>query len=164
MQDRSVADLPGELARRVVREERLLLTSVGAWGALGVVAGTAMWVAGRGRSARILVGIGRQAALWGSVDLAVAGFGARRSPPAPDSDGQARRRARRMAAITGANAVADVAYLAVAARLLRSPRRSPDALGAVVQAAFLLVVDARHAGRFVRLGRSGRSASRSTRP
>jgi len=156
--------VPGELGQRVVREERVLLTTVGTWGLVSVIAGTAMWLGGRSRSARLLVGVGRQAAIWGAVDLAVVGFGLRRSAAAPETDTEARRRAGRMAAITGVNAAADVAYLAGAAALLRRPERRPDGLGALGQAAFLLLVDARHARRFAGLWRGGRSAVPLTRP
>jgi hypothetical protein len=160
----ATAATPGELGRLVVREERVLLLTVGAWGLASVLAGAALWRSGRARPGTLLVGIGRQAAIWGAVDLAVAGFGARRSPAAPETDADARRRSARMAAITGANAVADVAYLAGAVAALRRPARRADGAGALAQAAFLLVVDARHARRFAALWRGRRSTPRLSRP
>jgi hypothetical protein len=164
-QGRPGGDAPaGDLGRCVAREERRLRTGVGAWGLLSVVAGTASWLAGHRRSSALLVGAGRQAVVWGALDLAVAVLGSRRSAEPPQTDAEARRRARRMAAITAANAVADVGYLAGSGWLLRSPRRRADALGAAAQAGFLLVVDIGQARRFARLWLRGASTSRPARP
>jgi hypothetical protein len=69
-----------------------------------------------------------------------------------------------MAALTSGNAVLEVGYVASGVRLMREPARRGDGLGIVVQSAFLLWLDARHAVRFAALARTDRSADAPDRP
>ncbi|WP_088318261.1 hypothetical protein [Kineosporia sp. R_H_3] len=99
--------------------------------------------------------VARQALGWGLVDLAIVGWGlrglrrARRTGLTPDA---ARARARRMARVTGVNAVLDVGYVASGVALAaRAPRRRGDGLGIAVQGLALLWLDVRHASAFRRL-------------
>lgn len=99
--------------------------------------------------------VARQALGWGLVDLAIVGWGlrglrrARRDGLTPDA---ARARGRRMARVTGVNAVLDVGYVASGVALaVRAPRRRGDGLGIVVQGLALLWLDVRHASAFRRL-------------
>ena len=108
-------------------EERLTQV-LGAWAAGSVLVGGALALDPRTRA------FGRQTALWGAVDGAIAYVGVR---------GRARRgptdlaRLRRVLLV---NAAADVGYLVTGAALLRTRWRG-DGAAVVVQAAFLLVLD-----------------------
>ncbi|MFN8184127.1 MAG: hypothetical protein U0R23_06870 [Candidatus Nanopelagicales bacterium] len=108
-----------------------LMRTLGAWSAVSVVGGAAVWAAGRSPQARAF---GRQTLAWGAVDAAIAGFGASR--PAPDP-----RRLRRILLI---NCVADLGYLALAAVAWRSGRTG-DGAAIAVQGAFLLALDSHYA-------------------
>jgi hypothetical protein len=142
------ASVQGMSSKDVVGQERELLFSLGLWAAASAVAGVLLVRAGRSRGRPALTGIGRQAVVWGLVDSGVVLWAARhRGRPAED-DAAARRRAARMLAVTGANAVADVGYLAAAVRVARDPRFRWDGIGMMPQAAFLLLLDARHAAGF----------------
>lgn len=152
---------PSTRGVEVVRAERGLLGVLAAWAGLSLVGGGPLWMLGRRHTAQgratlgtLLCGIGRQAVLWGAVDLAIALYGASRSKPAPSDDAAARRRAGRMALITGVNAVADVGYVAGGIVSGRTPARRGDGVGVVVQGLFLLVLDVQHTRRFRAIGRS----------
>lgn len=148
----------GGVAAGVRREERRLLGSLAVLAVTSIGAGVAVRRAVRARGAGgpladVASGVARQAVGWGLVDLAIAGWGARglvRSRRAgADDDVAAAARARRLARVTGANAVADVGYVVAGALLAaRSPARRGDGLGIVVQGAALLWLDVTHAWAF----------------
>lgn len=116
------------------------------WGALSVVAGTAMSALAARRDHRVLAGVGRQFAAWGAVDLAIAGVGSLSNRrPVTDASG-ALRSLRRLLVV---NAVLDIGYLAGAVALARRPALRGDAAGVAVQAVALLVLDVHHARRSV---------------
>jgi len=138
------------VAAQVASRERALLLSLGLWAVTSVATGVLLLRAGRARERPALTAVGRQTVGWGLADAGIALWGATRGRrPAPDDDAAARRRAVRLLGVTSANALLDVGYLAVAARLARDPRRRWDAAGMVPQAAFLLLLDTRHAAGFL---------------
>jgi len=110
---------------------RGLMRTLGAWSAVSVVGGAALWAAGRSPQAR---DFGRQTLAWGAVDAAIAGFGAVRPPAEP----------RRLRKILLLNCVADVGYLALAATVWRRGRTG-DGAAIAVQGAFLLALDSHYA-------------------
>ncbi len=151
------------LPQAVAAQERRLLTTLAAWSAVSTLGGLVLLAGGRrlragpgGGRAAVLTGLGRQAIAWGLVDAGIAAVGAGRAGgPEPD-DAAAAGRARRMARVTGVNAVLDVGYIAGGALLARRGARrvgagsgAGDGLGVVVQGAVLLWLDARHARRFL---------------
>ena len=120
-------------------EERLTQV-LGAWAAGSVVLGAALSLPPRTR------GFGRQTAVWGAVDgaIAYAGvLGRRRRGPTD------RVRLRRVLLL---NAGLDVGYLGVGAALARGRRvrgraYRGDGLAVLVQGAFLLLLDTTAAAR-----------------
>jgi len=146
----SGATTPSPLARQVAGRERALLLSLGLWAATSIAAGVPLLRAGRAHQRPALTAIGRQAVGWGLVDAGIALWGATRGRrPVAADDAAARRRAARLSAVTSANALLDVGYLAAAARLARDPRRRWDGVGMVPQAALLLWLDTRHSAGFL---------------
>jgi hypothetical protein len=113
--------------------EQRLAQILGAWAAGSVAVGLALAARPATR------GLGRQTALWGVVDGAIALVGSRRRaargtpPPA---------RLRRVLLV---NAVLDVGYVVTGTWLVRDGRWRGDGTAVVVQGAFLLVLDARAA-------------------
>lgn len=110
---------------------RGLLTTLGAWSAVSVVGGGALWAKGRTEFARRF---GRQTLAWGVVDAAIAGFGASR--PAPDPA--------RLRTVLLINCAADVGYLALGALAVKRGWRG-DGEAIFVQGAFLLALDSHYA-------------------
>lgn len=136
------------------------LTTALTWWAVGsvvaasVVAGGAAGLAGRRRGA--LVGFGRQTAMWGAIDGAIAGVGAvARRRRGVLTDDQAAAKARTLRTILLANAAADVGYVVGGVVLTAQTRRGGQVLGMgpgdglaiIVQGAFLLALDASQARR-----------------
>jgi hypothetical protein len=80
-------------------------------------------------------GFGRQTLVWGAVDGAIAGAGARRRASKGPTDPSRLRR------VLLVNAALDVGYVAAGAELVRRGRWPGDGLAVVVQGAFLLVLD-----------------------
>src|SRR4051812_28931590 len=89
--------------------ELRLLLSLGAWAVWSTGAGAVLWRLGRRDGERALGDAGRMTVAWGLVDGAVAAWGARRLRRPWSADGPAQ--ARRMALLTGANALLDVGYV-----------------------------------------------------
>jgi hypothetical protein len=168
----------------VRREERVLLATLSAWSVISVLGGAVVWWRARGttsRAGRAASAFGRQTAIWGLVDAVIAVRGLRGharassaarsamaagSPSGVQSSAQAaRRHGRRLAALTGANAVLDVGYAAGGAALAaRSARLRGDGVAVALQGVFLLWLDLRHAVRFldhVRRDGGGRGPERS---
>lgn len=116
------------LAAPTTVEERLTAV-LAAWGTASTVAGVALAVRPATR------GFGRQTAVWGFVDAAIAGVGvARRRTKGPTPAARLRR-------TLWLNAAADVAYLALGVGLRRSRRWRGDGAAVLVQGGFLLVLD-----------------------
>lgn len=116
----------------MIVEERLARV-LGAWAAGSVAVGgvLALWP-GTGRSTRQS---GRQTALWGLVDGAVALAGTRsRARRGPTDPGRLRR-------VLLVNAGLDVAYVGTGAWLASRTRWRGDGAAVVVQGVFLLVLD-----------------------
>lgn len=109
--------------------ERRLTQVLGAWAAGSLGVGGALAARSGTR------GFGRQTALWGAVDGAIALVGARRRASRGPTDP---RRLRRVLLV---NAGLDVGYLAAGMWLLRDGRWRGDGVAVLVQGAFLLVLD-----------------------
>ena len=124
----------GWTLEQVDERERTLGAVLGLWGAGSVVAGALV----RGAA-------GRQHALWGAVDGALAARGLLR---APDRRRDPCERAARLRRLLLVNSGLDVGYLALGAAL-RSRRlgaaRRGDGGAVLVQGAFLLGLDLWHA-------------------
>jgi hypothetical protein len=133
----------------VARQERGLLLSLGLWATLSMAVGVLLVRVGRARGRPALIGIGRQAVAWGLIDGGIALLGATRGGRTAADHDQARRRAARLFAVTGANALLDVGYLAGAVKIIRSSRFRWDGVRMLPQAAFLLLLDVRHAAGFL---------------
>ncbi len=120
--------------QHVDERERTLSAALGLWGAGSVVTGALV----RGAA-------GRQHALWGAVDGALAARGLLRAPDRGRGPGDRAARLRRLLLV---NAGLDVGYLALGAAL-RSGRlgtaRRADGGAVLVQGAFLLGLDLWHA-------------------
>jgi hypothetical protein len=132
-------------------EQRLLL-SLAAWSVWSTGVGGVLWRMGRRDRERALRDAGRMTVAWGLADGAVAGWGAwrlRRRAPAPAG------RARRMALLTGANALLDVGYVLAGVRLAARPRRRGDGAAVAVQGLFLLYLDTRYCLEFAAQARAG---------
>jgi hypothetical protein len=116
-------------------EERVT-AALGAWAVGSLAVGAALALDPRTR------GFGRQTALWGAVDGAIAYAGVRgRARRGPTDPARLRR-------VLLANAAADVAYLAAGVVVLqRRPQWRGDAVAVLVQASFLLLLDAGAADR-----------------
>lgn len=111
---------------------RQLLKTLGAWSAGSMIAGGALWSAGRTPAVR---SFGRQTAAWGAVDAAIAASASSR--PAPDTD--------RLRKVLLVNCLADVGYIGLGLWAWRSERFRADGAAVVVQGAFLLALDSHFA-------------------
>jgi hypothetical protein len=120
-----------------------------------VVLGSGIWLLGQTKKQERIKSFGRQTAMWGAIDAAIAGAGElsrqRRRPQTLEQQTQQRMRLRRVLAI---NALADVAYIAggiaVAKRDSAGTARrlnAGDGAAIVVQGAFLLALDTTFAVR-----------------
>ena len=142
--------------------EKTRLTSLlGAWGTASTATGTALALWGRATHRPQLAAFGRQTAMWGAIDSAIAGMGviseSRRAatddPASIDAD------RRKLQLLLKVNSAADVAYIAggtalVAATLATGRRRvagmsltTGDGIAIIVQGSFLLALDLTFARR-----------------
>jgi len=144
--------------------ERDLTRILAAWGAASTVLGSVVWGVGAGTGRPNVMRFGRQSAMWGLGDLAIATGGLlsrRRRGPVSDED--APSRARSLKTLLVVNAGADVGYIALGTAVLRrtTPRAEADGrswwgmgpgdgVAIIVQGAFLLVLDASFALRLTR--------------
>lgn len=126
-------------------EQRLLL-ALTAWAAWSTGAGAVMWRVGRRDGERALGDAGRMTLAWGLADGLVAGWGAWRGARGGPADPVARNR--RMALVTGANALLDVGYVATGVGLAARRRRRGDGVAVAVQGLFLLYLDTRYCLEF----------------
>jgi hypothetical protein len=149
----------GQAHRRVADAEQRLLVGLAAWSTWSVGVGATLWRVGRGDGGRAVTAAGRATLAWGVADAGVVGWGAwralrRRGGAVPAA------RARRLALLTGTNALLDVGYVAVGARLAaRTPRRG-EGLATACQGLFLLYLDTRYSLEFAALAhRAGPSSA-----
>jgi hypothetical protein len=133
-------------------EQRLLL-SLAAWSTWSAGVGIPLWRVGRREGERTLGDAGRMTVAWALGNAAVAGWGAwrlgRSVGAAPAT------RARRLALLTGGNALLDVAYVAVGVGLAMHPRRRGDGVAVAVQGVFLTYLDTRYCLEFAAQARAG---------
>jgi hypothetical protein len=125
--------------------EQRLIAELAAWATWSTGVGVVLWRVGREEGVRGLVGAGRVSVAWGLADAAVAGFGAWRGRGAVAGDPA---RARRLALITGANALLDVGYVAGGVRWARVLGRRGEGWATAVQGLFLLYLDTRYCLEF----------------
>ena len=138
----------------VRRAQWILLAELAAGAAVSAGAGVAAWRIGRQGDNRFLRAFGRQTVAWAAVDAGIVAWGVARRGTAPTDADAAVVLARRMRLLTGANAVADVGYVAGGVAVARRwPARRGDGLAIVLQGLFLLWLDARHTRRFHALTR-----------
>jgi len=133
--------------------ELRLLLSLTAWATWSTGVGAALWRVGRREGGRALGDAGRMTVAWGLADAAVAGWGARLLRRTASADRGVR--ARRMALVTGANALLDVGYVVAGVRLAERPRRRGDGVAVAVQGLFLLYLDTRYCLEFAARARAG---------
>ena len=143
--------------------EKQLTTTLTGWGVTSAAVGSALWLAGWRTGRTDLLRFGRQTALWGATDVAIAMAGARDRRRRGELDQVGiDRKARTLQITLIVNGLADVAYVAGGARVwARTTPSHPtywgmgrgDAAAIVIQGAFLLVLDAAFALR-VTLARS----------
>lgn len=138
-------------AARVEEVERRLLVTLAAWSTWSVAAGGVLWRLGRREGASSLVTAGRTTVAWGAVDAGVVAWGAVRGRSA--RAGEPVARARRLALVTGANAVLDAGYVAGGALLAATPRRRGLGLATAVQGLALLYLDTRFCLEFASVAR-----------
>ena len=115
--------------------EQDLVRVLGRWGAGSLVVGALLSVDPRTH------GFGRQTAVWGAVDGAIALVAARRQAAGRTTD------AARLRRVLLVNAGLDVGYVAAGGWLALRTRWRGDGLAVVVQGAFLLWLDATAARR-----------------
>jgi hypothetical protein len=137
--------------------EQRLVAELAAWATWSTGVGLLLWRVGRTEGVRAVAGAGRMSVAWGLADAAVAGYGAWRSRGAAADDPA---RARRLARITGANALLDVAYVAGGVRWARVPGRRGEGWATAAQGLFLLYLDTRYCLEFAVTARgAGRSSA-----
>ena len=141
------------------RIERQLSTILAAWAAGSVVKGAAIALIGHRTDRPQWTSFGRQTAMWGAVDAAIAGAGTisrmRRGPL--DAKGL-HKQAKRLRNVLLINAAADVAYIAGGAVIAARGRHghstwrmsTGDGVAIVVQGAFLLALDTTYARVVIR--------------
>jgi hypothetical protein len=134
--------------------ELRLLMSLAAWSVWSTGVGAVIWRVGRRDGERALGDAGRTTLAWGLADAAVAGWGPWRGRRAAGADPAGR--ARRMALVTGANALLDVGYVAAGTRLAAGRRRRGDGVAVAVQGLFLLYLDTRYCLEFAVRARAAR--------
>jgi hypothetical protein len=132
--------------------ETRLLAALASWATVSTIAGALMWGVGRRDGERTLAGAGRVSVAWGLADAAVAGWGVRRGLGKARLQGDLAR-ARRMALLTGANALLDVGYVAGGVRWARVPGRRGEGWATAGQGLFLLYLDTRYSLEFAAASR-----------
>src|SRR3954463_7755842 len=138
--------------------EQRLTAELAAWATWSTGVGLVLWRLGRREGGRALAGAGRVSVAWGVGGAGNAGFGAWRGRGARAGDPA---RARRLAMITGANALLDVGYVAGGVRWARVPGRRGEGWATAVQGLFLLYLDTRYCLEFtVASGGTGRTDAR----
>lgn len=136
------------------QQERQISRALSAWAATSVTVGAVAALVGRASGRRELTRFGRQTALWGVVDGAIAAAGVISRRRRGDlTDEEATAQARRLRKLLAINAAADVAYVGLGAAVVRRASRGRttlrlgrgDGVAIVIQGAFLLALDSHHA-------------------
>lgn len=134
--------------------EREISTTLGVWAVGSVIKGGAIALIGRRTGRQQWTRFGRQTAMWGAVDAAIAGVGTllrnRRGDLTPERVDQEVAKLRRLLLI---NAAADVVYMVGSTVIVarghagRTTWRMGrgDGLAILIQGAFLLVLDTTYA-------------------
>ena len=152
--------------------EKQLTTSLLGWGVTSTLVGSALWATGWRSGRPGLLRFGRQTALWGATDAAIARAGSRGRRRRGDLDqAEVDRKARTLLITLVVNGMADVAYVAGGARVwARTAPAQPstqdfdevlvsqtywgmgrgDGAAIIIQGAFLLVLDTVFALRLAR--------------
>ncbi len=138
-------------AAQVADQEHRLLVELASGAAVSVVLGGLAWGAGRATGCSPARSFGSQTLAWAAVDGALAGGGllaaSRRGPVDEPA-----RRVRLLRRVLRVNTGLDVGYvLGGALWAWRRPERLGDGVAVMVQGAFLLWLDARHAAALGRL-------------
>ncbi len=153
--------------------EKQLTSSLLGWGVTSTVVGSALWATGWRSGRPGLLRFGRQTALWGATDAAIALAGSRGRRRRGDLDqAEVDRKARTLLITLVVNGMADVAYVAGGARVwARTAPAQPstqdfdevsvsqtywgmgrgDGAAIIIQGAFLLVLDTVFALRLSRV-------------
>jgi hypothetical protein len=142
-------------ARREPPAELRLVLSLAAWATWSTGVGAVLWRVGRRDAERALGDAGRMTVGWGLTDAVIAGWAGWRLRR-PSADGEAAR-ARRMALLTGANALLDAGYVAAGVALAGRRKRRGDGVAVAVQGLFLLYLDTRYCLEFAARARSERA-------
>lgn len=144
------------LVAAVSSQEKGLLGELAIGAGLSAAVGGVLWLWGRRTGRDTAAAFGRQTVGWAAIDAGIATVGRRMAGRKPAHDvAKATRKARRMRSVTAVNAALDVGYVVTGAVLTRNPKRRGDGLAVLLQGAFLLWLDARHARGFHRLLRRG---------
>lgn len=153
--------------------EKQLTTSLMGWGITSTVVGSALWVAGWRSRRPELLRFGRQTALWGATDAAIALAGSRSRRRRGELDqAEVDRKARTLLITLVVNGMADVVYVAGGARVwartgsAQAPKQDVDEASVsqtywgmgrgdgaaiMIQGAFLLALDSVFALRLNRV-------------
>lgn len=147
------------LTDAVASQEQTLLRELSAGAAVSAGVGAGLWAWGAAQHRPAATAFGRQTLAWALIDGLIALVGRRGATSSPPDRTAALARARRMRTVLTVNAALDVGYVAAGLALTRwerAPRatRVADGTAVVIQGAFLLWLDVRHARRFQRLARS----------
>jgi hypothetical protein len=144
----------------VAEVERRLLVTLAAWSTWSAGVGGVLWRLGGRERVPGLRAAGRTTVAWGAADAVVVAWGVWRGRSGRSVEPSAR--ARRLARLTGINAVLDVGYVAGGALLATSAGRRGAGLATVVQGVALLYLDTRYCLEFAAVGRDvGPNSARS---
>ena len=156
MTDRLASTMESMSHQQLVSVEKTLTKALVAWSVASISIGLPLALIGRKMDSTPVSQFGRQNAVWGAVDAAIAGVGlmTRRKRGAL-SDDQAKRELRKLRNLLVINAVADLGYIAGGVAIVARSRRGMSSLrmgagdGAAIgiQGTFLLVLDVSQAMR-----------------
>jgi hypothetical protein len=154
--DRGASTMETMSNHQLVRVEKTLTTALVAWSVASISLGMPLALIGRKMDSTSVSEFGRQNALWGAVDAAIAGVGfMTRRKRGVLSDVQAEREIRKLRNLLVINALADVGYIAGGIAIAARSRRGMSSLrmgagdGAAIgiQGTFLFVLDVSQAMR-----------------
>jgi len=142
--------------QQLVSVEKTLTKALVAWSVASVSIGLSLALIGRKMDSAPVSQFGRQNAVWGAVDAAIAGVGLMtRRKRGVLSDDQVKRELRKLRNLLVINAVADLGYIAGGIAVASRSRRgvsslrmgAGDGAAIVLQGVFLLVLDVSQAVR-----------------
>jgi hypothetical protein len=137
---------------RVADAEQRLVMTLAAWSTWSLLVGGALWRTGRRDGAPTVANAGRATVAWGLGGASVAGWGAWRALRRRGADGHAAH-ARRLALLTGVNAVLDVGWVVAGVGGIGHPRHRGAGLATAAQGLFLLYLDTRYCLEFAAAAR-----------